>query len=133
MTKNWDSAGLFSTLEILAPTDLDNADTNVTAVDLTPYGNSRFLVLVTVVANEVTDTGMVFTITDAATSGGQYAAAVKSGTATSIAGTVATTRHVLEVPFAPTQGRPFLKIVGTKVDADSDVTVQAHLLAYKAV
>jgi hypothetical protein len=130
----WDNAALFTSSEVLAPADLDNANTNMTAHDVTVYApGSRFLVLVTVLPNEVTDTGMVFTVTDAATSGGQYATTGKSSSATSTPGTASTARHVLELSFAPTQGRPFVKVVGTKVDTDSDVTVQAHLVAYRAV
>lgn len=129
---NWDCAGLFSVAEVLAPVDLDNANTNMTAHGLAAYApNSRFLVIVTVLPNEVTDTGMNFKIQDAATSGGQYADCAKSTTAASTPGTTSAARHVLELAFTPTSGRPFIKVVGTKVDTESDVTVQAHLVAFK--
>lgn len=131
--KNWDNAGLFTCAEVLAPVDLDNADTNMTAYGIGALTGSRFLILVTVLPNEVTDTGMTFKVQDAATSGGQYADVAKSTTAASTPGTTSAARHVLELAFAPTAGRPFIKVVGTKVDAESDVTVQAHLCAYKAV
>lgn len=130
--KNWDSAGLFGCVEVLAPVDLDNANTNMTAYDLRTLAlGSRFLVLVTVLPNEVTDTGMTFKVQDAATSGGQYADIVTSSAASSVPGTTSVDRHVRDIGFAPTAGRPFLKVVGTKVDAESDVTVQAHLIAFK--
>lgn len=132
MLKSWDNAALFDCVEILAPTDLDNANTNVTNVDITSYGpNARFLVLVTVLPNEVTDTGMTFKLQDTTTTGGADADIAKSTTATSIPGTTSTDRHVLELSFAPTAGRPWVTLVGTKVDTDSDVTVQAHLIAYR--
>lgn len=130
----WDNAGLFTSAEVYPPADLDDANTNMTAYDLGAHApGSRFLVLVTVLPNEATDTGMNFKLQDAATSGGQYADIAKSTTAASTPGTSSQARHVLELSFAPTAGRPFLKVVGTKVDTASDVTVQAHLVAYRNV
>jgi hypothetical protein len=131
---NWDCASLFASSEVLAPVDLDNANTNMTAHSIAGYApGSRFLALVTVLPNEVTDTGMNFKIQDAATSGGALADIAKSTVAASVAGTVSVARHVLELSFSPTPGRPFVKVVGTKVDTDSDVTVQAHILGFRQV
>lgn len=134
--KNWNNAGLFSTLEIYPPTDLDNANTSVTNFDVTGYGpNAKFLVLVTVLPNEATDTGMTFKLQDTTASGGADVDMPTSHatTAVSTAGTVSTARHVLELSFTPQPGRPWITLVGTKVDTDSDVTVQAHLIAYRNV
>jgi len=130
--KNWDAGALLRTAEVYPPTDLDNANTSMTALDIRPYGpGARLVFLVTVLPNEVTDTGMTFKIQDAATSGGQYADAAASTTASSTAGTASTARHVLELSLAPTAGRPFVKVVGTKVNTDSDVTVQAHVIGLR--
>lgn len=131
--KNWDAASLLATAEIYPPTDLDDANPSVTAVDLRGYGpGARFLVVVTVLPNGATDTGMAFKVQDAATSGGQYADVATSTTATSTPGTTSENRHLLELAFAPTSGRPFMKLVGTKdAGGETDVTVQAHLIAFK--
>lgn len=133
--KNWDAASLFTAAEVYPPTDLDNADVSMTAVDLRGYGpGASFYALVTVLPNAATDTGMTFTVTDAATSGGQYATVAKSTSAVSTPGTTSENRHVLELAFAPTSGRPFVKIAGTKDGGgETDVTVQVHLIAYKQV
>lgn len=132
----WANAGLFQTAEIYPPTDLDNADTSVTNIDVRPYGpGARFLILVTVLPNEATDTGMTFKFQDATTSGGSDVdmPAGRATTAASVPGTTSVARQVLEMSFTPASGRPWVTLVGTKVDAESDVTVQAHLIAYRSV
>ncbi len=132
--KNWQSAGLIDVVEVLAPTDLDDANTAVTNFDVTGYGpGARFLLLVTVLPNEVTDTGMTFKIQDTTATGGADVdmPASNATTAVSVAGTVSTARQVLELAFTPQAGRPWITPVGTKVDASSDVTVQMHLLAFR--
>lgn len=134
--KSWKNAALFTAAEIYPPTDLDNANTSVTNFDVTGYGpGARFLVLVTVLPNEATDTGMTFKFQDTTASGGADVdmPATHATTASSTPGTTSQARHVLEMSFTPQAGRPWITLVGTKVDVESDVTVQAHLIAYKNV
>lgn len=132
--KNWQSAGLIDVVEVLAPTDLDNASTAVTNFDVTAYGpGARFLLVVTVLPNEVTDTGMTFKIQDTTATGGADVdmPATNATTGASIPGTTSTDRHVVELAFTPQAGRPWITPVGTLVDANSDVTVQMHLVAFQ--
>ena len=96
------------------------------AIDTRSYPRCRILLLAH--STEATDTAhtMAFTVTESATSGGEYTASTTTGTLTAAA--VAQTR-LATIKRNP--AKPFIKVTATGSNADVDVIVSAHLLFVK--
>lgn len=134
----WNNTGLIDVVELDPPEDLgaDASWTSMTNYDVTQHGpNARFLIVITVLPNEATDAGMTFKIQDTTASGGSDVdvPASNATTGASVPGTTSQARHIVELAYTPQAGRPWITVIGTKVSAATDVTVGAHLIAYRNV
>lgn len=114
---------------LLAATRITDATaTSSTALDISAYPHSRFLVILAAFETNTANTGGTWTITESATSGGSYTDATLGGTLT--ATPAAAGNDVQAVAVVPNAAKPFLKVTYTGADASAEVDITASLVVF---
>lgn len=93
------------------------------AIDTTAYPRKRMLLIAENTEAGATAHTIAFTVTESATSGGQYTAATTSGTLTAISADGVQYASIRRNP-----AKPFIKVTATGSHADVDVISAASIL-----
>jgi hypothetical protein len=111
-------------VQVLAPQVIADATPVLSAaIDLRTYARDRFLLVCNVKETTATAHTITFTVTESATSGGDYTAATTSGTMTALSAD-----GVRFCSIKRNTAMPFIKVTATGSHADVDVIVAAELV-----
>lgn len=127
MTANWQVQEGATVVSLLAPTAVGDATpVDATDFDVRSYPGTRFLLALTATETNAANTGGEWAVEESATDGGTYTDATVGGTLAATPASAGT--NVQQVSVYPNPSKPFVKVSYTGADADTAVSITAHLV-----